>query len=521
MFNTAWKTLSVTQLSGLLIILIVCLTHPVSTLADTSSPLSHRGFSSSLLLKETEKYSVYIARRGLTGQSKIVFEHDVSDTDKLIPDDLLEEQLKEIIKIINTNAVSAIPIFNGVDFHKSTHYAKGYYHPVDTDDEINIFNHQETPLQQLELNVTKKRARAVGNGRRYGTYVGTLNGISKLATTRAWNDKPYQTVNSISEAIKVYGESRRPRNRGGVKENKKNTKPVAQSAEVNQRSRAVSSGYVFKNLSFWSEFKDESLQKIFNGNHQLLNIDSPLLVAHIQFYLRYKSARCSGTIGSDHAVFTIKEITTTTDGFGHKTSRVTDSETIKVDKRFAPIFARYNGEKPINMSKKEILSSGISLATNTGPTGLLSDLKFKSELARTTKNDVEILYQKVSCGSPVLTQYEENLYRLATGQPSVQAAGFAIPGAKTASDNITSDEERTITQSCIELDKSIYRDLRRDYCKCVEKTVKQLSSKERVREIAANFRAFEDDMAEVGKLINYGKRPSETTLYYETGQCKQ
>ncbi|MCG7985515.1 MAG: hypothetical protein JAY90_22605 [Candidatus Thiodiazotropha lotti] len=43
---------------------------------------------------------------------------------------------------------------------------------------------------------------------------------------------------------------------------------------------------------------------------------------------------------------------------------------------------------------------------------------------------------------------------------------------------------------------------------------------EALREIATDFTAFEDDMAEVGKAIVYRKRHPESSLYYATGQCK-
>lgn len=242
------------------------------------------------------------------------------------------------------------------------------------------------------------------------------------------------------------------------------------------REHALQNGYVYKNENYWAAFNDDGLRRITSGTDDGFKVDSPLVRLLIDTYVRLLENKCPALIGDDPGIFNHYKTTTTFNGYGNVMSKNTTKEgRIIVKRRFVPIYAYYYKVNDDGITIPEVLKKTYETAVTANTPGGLNmmykELASRMKFIKDTRTDVNILLEKENCSGPLIAQFEENIYRLATNQDIIQKSNvsFSLPGAKEATDEVYLPGKATsiFTACYAERDFAGYRE--DEYCKCQDK----------------------------------------------------
>ena len=228
---------------------------------------------------------------------------------------------------------------------------------------------------------------------------------------------------------------------------------------------ARSPHHVYKSDRYWIDHPRFHIpQQVFNGNFSAFQIRTQF-PQHYRWFLEVNSARCEPYIPKPRMHKTIITQPVRTDKWGNTTAVGEPKEThIYIEMRFFPKYEEY--EKLIGW---ETLRA-------------FTDLFFGGDVDKSQERFLEIGWSKVKevvgltyawkkffneheCTSATLFQMRENMWRAATGQPSLQAAGVPVANAAAETEPLVpAPEDMTIFDGCYEDHE--YK--KREFCMCMD-----------------------------------------------------
>lgn len=479
---------------------------------NSPNPLKHRGFYASWLKYSGNDFKLYTVKKSKnTRLVDLVIEHSIPDDQKFIETEVIKTGTTHVTIVANSflkEIQKAFDSFNlsYVQWMKISHYVKGYEHPKDDRRLVMGPNGVETPLLTHGLNVYW-RDRPILMPRGAVIYYGKKGQPGKFL--------------SVAEARQNLGERKvvdnTPRPLSPEGPSQKYLKKQKAS-----RDKAIKVGYVYKNEEYWMSFRRDYVKEIFEGSGTGYHLDSPLIKLFIEGYVTTIQNRCPALVGANPGIFVVTRTTTTFNGYGHVVGRSKAKVgEVHVKRRFVPIYGHYKNVKSDKFTVSQGLRKAFDIATKRGAGSTLDTLKRKAKFVQNVRADLQQLFANEKCDSPVLAQFEENIFRYAAGQKPVQLARVRIPRSSTANDPLyVRGAAKNIAMACMATDDFKFRDSRsRDFCGCVGKRVGNAVTPERAQKIRSRYRAFERDMWEVRRLLSYGEKPKDASLYRTYRSC--
>lgn len=462
-----------------------------------SNPLYQRGFYQAFLLYSDNKIDVY---HGLIGPkmigpapswkkntykhdiSRLIFVHKISSSQEIIDK---SDGLKNYQKIFDSINIT------GINISRTHHYVSGFHHPVDDMNLVRGRGRPETPLAVIRFALNSNQQ--LVEMERIPSYLGSQRVLGLEITSPS-----VKSVNSVAETIREFGSKPYVNPEPRLRELGNANDFYKQDSEI--RRDAIARGHVYKNEAYWNGFKSPTLRQIFDGTTPNLDKNSPQIIEAAQAFWRNKYSSCRNEIRSPYVKFTRHSVQI--DSAGNNINREkTPSETIWIDKRFAEYYEYYNDEydRWKNTSQSEALTSALSIALN--PKKAMEDMSRLIKIAEDTRYDVQRIFTLESCASPVLRQLEENLYRELSNKASVQASGFRISGASTASDSVQANPSNINLMYACEAIVN-FNPLQKNNCECITSTLGRNQFTKKQEDYRRDFNIFWYDM-KVGLLDYY------------------
>lgn len=479
---------------------------------NSPNPLKHRGFYASWLKYSGDGFKLYTVKKNKnTRLLDLVIEHSIPDDQKFIETEVIKTGSSEITVVANSflrKLQKAFDSFNlsYVQWTQISHYVKGYEHPKDDRRLVMGPNGFETPLLTHGLNVYWLD-RPILMPRGAVIYYGVKGQPGKFL--------------SVADARRQLGE------RKVVDNTPRPLAPEGPSQKYLEkqkasRDKAIKVGYVYKNEEYWMSFRRDYVKEIFEGSGTGYHLDSPLIKLFIEGYVTTIQNRCPALVGANPGIFVVTRTTTTFNGYGHVVGRSKAKVgEVHVKRRFVPIYGHYKNVKSDKFTISQGLRKAFDIATKRGPGSTLDTLKRQAKFVQNVRADLQQLFAKEKCDSPVLAQFEENIYRYAAGQKPVQLARVRIPRSSAATDPLyVRGAAKNIAIACMASRDFTFHDSRsNDFCGCVGKRVENAVSPERAQRIRSRYQAFLRDMGEVRRLLNYGEKPKDASLYRTYRSC--
>ncbi len=195
---------------------------------------------------------------------------------------------------------------------------------------------------------------------------------------------------------------------------------AAIDALIAEAQGAIDAGTVYRSLSYWIRFGSPLfLQNVFLGKSDKVYTDTNQFRYYFGAYVAQYSKNCRHLLPDTVPVYTIESKTQTFNGWtGVVTDTTNYKRTIYVKPNLFPKYKEYL-DRPI--SKKEAANTFISILKGQPPqnVGVIEGLF----------EDMDLLLTERGCESATARQFEENLLRLANGEPTLQESGERVAGA--------------------------------------------------------------------------------------------
>lgn len=245
--------------------------------------------------------------------------------------------------------------------------------------------------------------------------------------------------------------------------------------------------YVYKSDRYWIDHPRFYIpQQVFNGDFAAFQIRAQF-PEHYRWFLEANSARCEPYIPKPRIHKTIITQPMRTDRWGNTFSAGEPREThIYIEKRFYDKYEEY--EKVIGW---ETLRQ-------------FADLFFGGDVDKAPERVMKVSWNKVKevvglayawkkffndheCTSATLFQMRENMWRAATGQPSLQAAGIPVPNAAAETEPLVpAPEDMTIFDACQEDHE--YKE--RPFCMCMDEQAQRVMRPEERKRYSKDFSLY-------------------------------
>lgn len=200
-----------------------------------------------------------------------------------------------------------------------------------------------------------------------------------------------------------------------------NSLGVAKTDEDFMYMRAREHGYVYQPVEQWPNTGVKQVRWIFNGNAQTIQSNSPAYRVIVESFIVNKSHYCRDSFSGSLTDFNWVE---TTRVFQGQANLISETQkhigTITVEEKYVPIYRTL-----IAQSRNPIANFKIALDILQDPK---SALLLGVDLAKMYW-EVATFVKRNGCQSAAMQQMDENIFRLATGQPSVQEAKVSIRNA--------------------------------------------------------------------------------------------
>ena len=127
------------------------------------------------------------------------------------------------------------------------------------------------------------------------------------------------------------------------------------------------------------------------------------------------------------------------------------------------------------------------------------------------------LFEQAGCSSPLIAQLTENMYRYATGMPTVQASRFAIANAIAENDAaLEIGNPQNLREACVESFPSPYQSFRpMQFCRCVDENLEPRLSRQEYRRYTRDYALLE----EMTRTMPSGGRDYQ--IYQGVASCRQ
>jgi hypothetical protein len=264
--------------------------------------------------------------------------------------------------------------------------------------------------------------------------------------------------------------------------------------EAGKRQR----GLVYKKPRFWSAYPEFGVgRNIFEGEFGAVSRGA--LAPFFVNYLRAFAVTCRSTVAQrSHRVFNVMSQdgrylpngTFETIGPKRKVGEVL------IESRFADDYDEFLEYPEFEDEVGAIQDAMASAFLGGDPRDLTA---IPGTLVNSTFRKVRSILSYRSfnrdCGSPMIVQLQENLFRLANGRPSLQASGGTVPGAAAASDALPSPWEMvSMQQSC----SDYYLQRSETWCSCIAPLLEKSLSPDALTHYTENFESLRNRMGTTG-----------------------
>lgn len=258
-----------------------------------------------------------------------------------------------------------------------------------------------------------------------------------------------------------------------------------------KRSAAIAAGYVYKSPIFWGEAPYGRLSEFFEGEPRW-RPDAPILAMAVDAYVRARWSTCPSEFTAVDGTFSVTKTIVTFQGYREIARTSYTSDYLRVEKRLTPIYGYYVNARGIESSGDAILQKMKEIATN--PDMFIREQQAMGSLYLGLRADARWLLSELGCRSAIVAQLAENLYRMATGAPTVQEAKFRVAGASAATDpEFAPGQPRSLKQACLEASSNggPYNELENgDSCRCISDQLTPLLTDTERRQFLADIDAL-------------------------------